>query len=136
MAAERLAMRKVREILRLRFFSGIKSSRLIAQGAKCSKTTVNEFLSQAERMGISSWSQVQDLSEQDLEILLFPENPSSIQSPEVKKKTSKPQPDWLVVHEELRNRNVTLALLWQEYKESNPEGLMYSGSLNAIKSGR
>src|SRR4051794_33787980 len=110
MATERLAMRKVREILRLRFFSGIKSSRLIAQGAKCSKTTVNEYLSQAEKMGICSWNQIQDLSEQDLEILLFPGVDPSIQGPRLKKNTSKPQPDWLVVHEELRNRNVTLAL--------------------------
>jgi transposase len=126
MATEGLAMRKVREILRLRFFSEIKSSRTIAQGAKCSKTTVNEYLCLAERMGIRSWSQIEDLSEQDLEILLFPNDQKTALPSVTRGRPHKAQPDWSKIHDELRNRHVTLTLLWQEYREENSDGLMYS----------
>ena len=40
--------------------------------------------------------------------------------------TRRPLPDWSKVHRELRRKAVTLALLWQEYKASHPEGLQYS----------
>jgi transposase len=36
-------------------------------------------------------------------------------------------PDFHEVHKELQSRkNVTLNLLWQEYKEQNPDGYQYS----------
>jgi transposase len=36
-------------------------------------------------------------------------------------------PDWPAIHEELRgNKHVTLQLLWQEYKQANPEGYSYT----------
>ncbi|WP_236940639.1 hypothetical protein [Escherichia coli] len=31
-------------------------------------------------------------------------------------------PDWATVHRELRNKCVTLQLLWEEYCERNPGG--------------
>ena len=37
-----------------------------------------------------------------------------------------PVPEWSTVHRELRRKGVTLALLWQEYKETHPEGMQYS----------
>ena len=41
-------------------------------------------------------------------------------------RTARPLPDWSEVHRELRRKSVTLSLLWQEYKETHPEGLQYS----------
>lgn len=39
----------------------------------------------------------------------------------------KPMPDWVEVHRELStHKNVTLALLWQEYLEENPRGYQYT----------
>ena len=38
----------------------------------------------------------------------------------------RPVPDWSEVHRELRRKGVTMALLWQEYKESHPDGYQYS----------
>jgi transposase len=38
----------------------------------------------------------------------------------------RPLPEWPHVHRELRRKGVTLALLWQEYKVEQPEGLQYS----------
>ena len=32
-------------------------------------------------------------------------------------------PDWLYIDTELRKRDVTLELLWQEFRESQPEGV-------------
>ena len=40
--------------------------------------------------------------------------------------TQRPLPQWSEVHRELRQKDVTLALLWQEYKAAHPEGLQYS----------
>ena len=40
--------------------------------------------------------------------------------------TQRPLPHWSEVHRELRRKDVTLALLWQEYKAAHPEGLQYS----------
>ena len=37
-----------------------------------------------------------------------------------------PLPEWSKVHRELRRKGVTLALLWQEYKEADPLGMQYS----------
>jgi uncharacterized protein YbcV (DUF1398 family) len=67
MATERLAMRQVREILRIRYFAGIESSRLIAQAARCGKTSVNEYLSLARQAGITSWDEISQLDDVALE---------------------------------------------------------------------
>ena len=38
----------------------------------------------------------------------------------------RPLPEWTEVHRELRRRDVTLALLWEEYKAVHPQRLQYS----------
>ena len=35
-------------------------------------------------------------------------------------------PDFAKVHEELQTKGVTLALLWEEYREATPDGYRYS----------
>ncbi len=48
-------------------------------------------------------------------------------SPEAKSQPKKLPPDFAAVHEQLRtHRHVTLQLLWEEYREANPEGYRYS----------
>ena len=66
MAAERLDMGKLRQILRLRYFAGIKGSRTIAKSLRCGKTTVNEYLSQARKAGVSCWDEIDNLDEEQL----------------------------------------------------------------------
>ena len=39
---------------------------------------------------------------------------------------TRPEPDWATVHQELRHKGVTLALLWSEYHETHPTGYQYS----------
>ena len=36
------------------------------------------------------------------------------------------QPDWPTIHRELRRKDVTLALLWEEYRAAHPDGYGYS----------
>jgi hypothetical protein len=38
----------------------------------------------------------------------------------------KAEPDWTHVHRELRRPGVTLMLLWEEYRASEPDGYSYS----------
>lgn len=123
MASERLAMRQVREILRVRFFAGIESSRIIAQAARCSKTTVNEYLNLAKQAGISSWDEISGLDDVALERRLKVYQPALCS---LLKNPRRHLPDWMIIHEELRNRDVTLALLWSEYREANPDGYKYT----------
>ncbi|MDT4289551.1 IS21 family transposase [Methylomonas sp. MO1] len=37
----------------------------------------------------------------------------------------KPVPDWIQVHSEMYKRDMTLQLLWEEYRQCNPEGFSY-----------
>jgi len=113
---ERLSMRKIREVLRLRA-EGL-SQRAIAQSCGIAHSTVGEYLRRAERAGLG-WPLPSELDEDTLYEKLFPRPARS--------RTGKlPQPDWGEVHLELRRKGVTLRLLWLEYREAHPEGYGYS----------
>jgi hypothetical protein len=59
------------------------------------------------------------LGEAQLEALLFPP-PPDVPSDQ------RPVPDWSAVHRDLRRPNVTLALLWEEYRAATTDGSGYS----------
>ena len=109
-------MRKIREVLRL-YFAAALSIRAIARSLGTSPSTVGEYLRRAKVAGLS-WPVPESVDDSGLERRLFPVPPSS--------RTARPLPDWSEVHRELRRKSVTLSLLWQEYKETHPEGLQYS----------
>jgi transposase len=117
MPAERLLMRKIREILRLKWGCGL-SARQIARSLKIARSTVAEYVRRAEEAGLS-WPLPEELDETAIERLLFPPQPF-IPAYE------RPYPDWVNIHKELRHKGVTLFLLWQEYKAIYPEGFQYS----------
>ena len=52
MPAERLSMRKVREVLRLRYACGV-SARVIAQSLGIGRTVVGEYIRRASVIGIT-----------------------------------------------------------------------------------
>jgi transposase len=116
MAAQRLSMRKIREILRLKHESGL-SARKIAESCSVGRTTVSEYLSRAAAAGLD-WPLPPWLDDSRLEQLLFPPPPP----PDL----IRPLPIWAEVHLELRKKGVTLALLWEEYKAAYPDGYQYS----------
>ncbi|HTR17018.1 MAG TPA: IS21 family transposase [Acetobacteraceae bacterium] len=117
MPAERLSMRKVREVLRLRHACGA-SVRTIARAVGVGHTTVAEYLRRTTVIGIT-WPVPPALDDAALERRLFA--PPGFNTPQ-----SKPMPDWHHVHAELRRRGVTLLLLWEEYRAAHPDGYGYS----------
>ena len=117
MPANRLSMRKIKEVLRLKWVNDL-SDRKIAQSCNVSRPAVANYIERAEQAGLS-WPLPDTLNDTELERLLFP----------TRHKLSgrdRLPPDLLKVHQELQKKNVTLFLLWQEYREQHPKGYQYS----------
>jgi transposase len=117
MPQERLSMRKIREVLRLRWEQGL-SHRQIATSCLIGETSSREYVRRASDAGLC-WPLPEDLTDGELEQQFFP-HPEAIPSAE------RPRPDWDYVHRELRKKGVTLLLLWQEHHERNPKAFRYS----------
>jgi transposase len=117
MTQERLTMRKIQEVLRLKWACRL-SNREIARSCSISHSTVQEYLRRAEGAGLS-WPLPDSLTEDALFQQLFPEHLPAEAQPRA-------LPDWPQVHAELRKRNVTLKLLWTEYNQVHPDGFKYS----------
>jgi transposase len=120
MANTRLSMRKIKEVLRLTHDKRL-SERQVAQSLELSRSTVKEYRVRAERAGLG-WPLPEGLTDEALEQKLFP--PSiGVEPP------AKALPDFDYIYHELkahRKFNLTLDLLWQEYKEQYPQGYQYS----------
>lgn len=117
MPAERLSMRKMREVLRLKWALG-RSARQVAGSVGMARSTVGEYLRRAETAGLS-WREVETLTDGELEERLFPPPPRLPAG-------ERPLPDWALLKHELRHKHVTLYLLWEEYRLAHPEGYGYS----------
>jgi len=117
MAGRRLSMRKIKEVLRLKWHHG-HSNKQIALSCKISRTTVSEYLNRAEKTGIT-WPLDTALDDGALEALLFPVKPAIPAS-------KRSMPSMAYLHQELKRKGVTLQLFWYEYKEANPDGYQYS----------
>ena len=114
---ERLSMRKIRDVLRLKFDCGL-ADRQIAKSVGLARSSVGEYVRRFQAAGLV-WPLSAALPDAELEACLFPALPSVPGQ-------RRPLPDWSWVHQELRRKGVTLMLLWQEYKATYPEGLQYS----------
>ena len=117
MPAERVPMRSVREILRLRA-EGL-SDRAIARSTRLARSTVSDYAGRAVAAGLK-WPLPEGLTDTALEALLF------VRGGPAAGARRKPEPDWASLHRELRRAGVTLMLLWQEYRAAAPEGCGYS----------
>lgn len=113
---KRLPMRKIKEVLRLRA-DGL-SLRQVSRSLSLGRATVSDYLRRAEIAKLA-WPLPDELSDAEIEARLYP--PLAGQA-----SRQIPQPDWAYVHAELRRKGVTLALLWQEYREVHPDGYGYS----------
>jgi len=117
MPTERLSMRKIREVLRLRWERGV-SLRDIARACSMGCTSVHDTLERAKKAGLC-WPLDSGLDDVGLERLLYPSGKENAAK-------SRSLPDWPSIHRELKRKGVTLALLWQEYKAAHPEGYQYT----------
>ena len=117
MAQASLSMRKIEEILRLKFEAQL-SHRAIAKSCQVSPSTVSEYVNRAKAARLS-WPLPEGITSEQLEAQLFPHE--KLQTGRVI-----PQPDWRRVHKELKRKGVTLSLLWVEYRQENRDGYGYS----------
>ena len=116
MPAERVAMRKIREVLRLHFACGL-GKRRIAPLVGVGPSAVREYIARATKAGLE-WPLPATLDDEALERRLFP--------PQSSLPEDRPAPDWPDVARELRRKGVTLRLLWEEYRAVHPDGYGYS----------
>jgi len=104
-------MRKIREVLRLHYEMGARQ-REIASACNIARSSVHEYLRRAELAGIG-WPVPEDCSDKRLEELLFARNEQT----ELRR-----TPDWKAVQRELTKKNMTLTVVWEDYKKENPDG--------------
>ena len=117
MAAERLSMRMLREVLRLYLALGM-TCRAIGRSCGLSPSTVSGYLGRV-RVAKLTWPLPPELDDDEaLTRVLFPD--------EHRPQPSRPEPDWARLHLELRKKHVTKQLLWEEYKAEQPGGYQYS----------
>jgi len=112
-------MRKIKEVLRLRFELGL-GQRQIARSCSISQGTVCEYLKRAQAAGVS-WPLPEGWEDRQLEAALFGESPRRVYE------SRKPVPDFAQLHEEFqRHPHLTLQLAWEEYRQGRPDGYGYS----------
>lgn len=109
MPNKRLAMRHIKEILRLKLEAKL-SHRKISASLNIGLGTVSTYGKRAVEAGLT-WPLPDNMSESDLERLLFP-------APKIKGSHGRIAPDCATIHQELKRKGVTKQLLWEEYKEA------------------
>ncbi len=127
MAGRRLSMRKIKQILRLKFQAKL-IDRATARSVNVSRGTVREYVNRALAADLKNWEDIKGMSDGELERLLFP--------PCNSKGTSKGfrEPEWEKIHLELSKKGVTRHLLWQEYFQEDPStAYKYSQFCNLYK---
>jgi transposase len=110
-------MRHVREVLRLGS-AGI-SKHEIARRMGLAPSTVRETLKRFASAGLV-WPLPDDVPDGDLEAQLY----KSAGTKQGHRRQV--EPDWAVIHRELKRKHVTLSILWDEYIEQHPDGYRYS----------
>src|SRR5271168_1441151 len=118
MPAERVAMRDVRVIIRLKYLSSLTTSE-IARRLGLARSTVRETLSRFESSDLI-WPLPEGLSDEGLEAALYANRRSK------RGHRRHAEPDWPAVHRELKRKHVTLVIVWDEYVAENPGGYSYS----------
>ena len=105
-------MRKLREVLRLRFERKLGYQQI---GRSCSigVSTVHKYLKRAEAEGVT-WPLPEDCDEARVEAMVFPRREPNI----AEHNPARTRPDFAAIREQLRSsKYVTLQLLWEEYRQ-------------------
>ena len=105
-------MHKIKELLRLKHECAL-SFEQIARALRISKGVVAKYVKAAEVAGLG-WTQIQGLDEAELELRLkirHGRGPA----------THLRMPDFIQTHQELKKKGVTLALLWEEYRQGRED---------------
>lgn len=106
-------MRKIRQVLRLALEAGA-SRRRIAKSLGLSRDVVTDYLTRVAAAGLT-WPLPPELDDAQLENLLFP--PLGVTT------HRKPEPDWAVIHQEMKRKGATLQALHEEFRVEQPNGI-------------
>jgi transposase len=117
MAAERLSMRQIKEVLRQKWVLG-RTHREVAASLGVSTGGVSGAITRATAAGLD-WNQVQSLDEVTLATRLYG-------APAETERTDRPMPGPAYIHAERSRPGVTLELLHLEYLEKHPNGYRYT----------
>lgn len=112
----RLKMRSIKAIINLH--QKDVSIRQISRSLSLPRSTIADYLRRYRASGLSL-GDIQDFDDQSLYKSLFPKQRKAIQS-------TKDNPDYAYIHQELKRRGVTRMLLWEEYREQNLHGYGYT----------
>jgi transposase len=118
MPTERIAMRRVREMLRLTRDAGMSVSE-VARRTGVARSTLREMIARFDGAGLT-WPLPLDLPDSELETRLYGEAGTK------QGYRRRPEPDWAALNREMKRKHVTLQILWDEYIEANPDGYRYS----------
>ena len=111
-------MRQVR--LGLRLHHGGAATRDIGRSLGVARSTVQDMLKRASEAKLP-WPLPDGLSDEALEAMLFARPGGSLAGAR-----RRPEPDWGHLTRELKRPGVTMMILWDEYRETWPEGYGYS----------
>ena len=104
-------MRQIRQTLHLHFQAGLSYAQ-VGRALGVPKSTIGKVVSMARAAGVD-WARAQTLTDEELEARLY--------RPPVPRAGGRLDPDFAVVHQELKRPGVTLMLLWEEYQRGQAE---------------
>jgi transposase len=117
MPSERLAMRRVRDVIRLKE-AGV-SVREIARRVDAAPSTVRETIKRVVAAGLT-WPLPAGMTDTALEARLFANAGTKLGH------RRHEEPDWADIHRALKRKYVTLSIVWEEYIAVHPGGYRYS----------
>ena len=126
MPAERIAMRQVRDVLRLNA-AGVSGNE-IARRVGVASSTVRLTLKRLAAAGLG-WPLPADMTDPVLEGQLFT---AAGKKQGHRRRT---EPEWAAVHRELKRKHVTLQILWDEYINGIPTATATRGSASCTAAG-
>src|SRR3954454_16254580 len=118
MPTQRLSMRRIKQLLTMRFGAGA-STREIARELGIAPSTVREYLGRAAAAGIG-WPLAADITDESLLARLFVNAGVRVGA------RFHAEPEWSALVRELKRPGVNLLVLWDEYRAIHPEGYAYS----------
>jgi transposase len=118
MPTQRLSMRRIKQLLTMRFGAGA-SIREIARELGVAPSTVREYLGRAAAAEIG-WPLAADMTDESLMARLF------VNAGVRAGARYHAEPDWAALVRELKRPGVNLLVLWEEYRAVHPEGYAYS----------
>src|SRR5580658_3970475 len=122
MPAERIAMRQVRDVLRLNA-AGVSGNE-IARRVGVAPSTVRLTLKRLAAAGLG-WPLPAEMTDAVLEAQLF----TAVGTKQGHRRRA--EPDFAAIHRELKRKHVTLQILWDEYIEQYPDVLFGGKSLGS-----